>query len=145
MDQHNRLPKGNYLYISYLAQEMELRDIGNMKYKRAISKIGSLAMHKEIKTFDEIFVLQSYGIKLENGSFEQFLLPGNDLGPWFELETVNEISLVPFNVIRLSRVTKINPFDEKDKALRDSLLATDHQLVFDVGQEAYEIWLDSLP
>ena len=62
VDRHEKLPMGNYLYIGYLSQEFKLRGVGNMRIKRAISNLGSLATHQTLDTFDEIFVIHSLGL-----------------------------------------------------------------------------------
>jgi|GEM_PF-5072555 len=54
VDRHEKLPMGNYLYIGYLSREFELRGVGNMRIKRAISNLGSLATYQTLDTFDEI-------------------------------------------------------------------------------------------
>lgn len=148
MDRHNRLPQGNYLYISYLSQEFQLRGIGNMNIKRAISKAGSLEMHKELKTFDDIFVIQFYGQTFSENQAKNHLLPGNDLGPWFELETIDEVSMLPMNRTRLSKVTSIRSTIDEGKGeekLREELLTTRHELINEISHDSYEIWLNSLP
>lgn len=62
VDRHEKLPMGNYLYIGYLSQEFELRGVGNMRIKQAISNLGSLAKHQTLDTFDEIFGIHSLGL-----------------------------------------------------------------------------------
>lgn len=148
IDRHEKLPIGNYLYISYLSQEFELRGVGNMRIKRAISSLGSLAMHQSLGTFDDIFVIQTLGQTFKDGEHETFLLPGNDLGPWFELETIDEISTLPMNITRLSRVTDIHPSIEgleNEEELRERLLTTKVEVINDISQDSYDIWFDSLP
>ncbi len=148
VDRHEQLPAGNYLYLSYLSQEFELRGVGNMNIKRAISKAGSLEMHRALKTFDDIFVIQFFGQTFNEGQTETFLLPGNDLGPWFELETIDEVSMLPMNLTRLSRVTGIrSAIDEEsgEDELLEKLLSTQHELIYEISQKSYNIWLDTLP
>ena len=148
IDRHEELPEGNYLYIGYLAQEFELRGIGNMRIKRAISNLGSLAMHQTLNTFDDIFVIQSLGLAFDDGASKTFLLPGNDLGPWFELETIDEVSMLPMNLTRLSRIKNIHSSIEgleNEEELREMLLTTKVELINEIGQESYDVWLKSLP
>lgn len=148
VDRHEKLPMGNYLYIGYLSQEFELRGVGNMRIKRAISNLGSLAMHQTLDTFDEIFVVQTLGLNFNEGVRETFLLPGNDLGPWFELETIDEVSMLPMNMTRLSRVVGIHASIEgleNEEELREKLLTTKAELINNISQESYDIWFDSLP
>lgn len=38
-----------------------------------------------------------------DGTIQTTLLSGNDIGPWFELDTIDEISLTPYNLIRLKQ------------------------------------------
>ncbi len=148
IDRHEELPEGNYLYIGYLSQEFELRGIGNMRIKRAISNLGSLAMHQTLNTFDDIFVIQSLGLAFNDGASKTFLLPGNDLGPWFELETIDEVSMLPMNLTRLSRIKNIHSSIEgleNEEELREMLLTTKVELINEIGQESYDVWLKSLP
>lgn len=148
MDFHNQLHKGNYLYISNLSQEFELRDIGNMDYKRAILKPSSVALHKRLRTFDDIFVIQYFAVDLRGNRIEETLLPGNDIGPWFELETIEEFSYLPFNFTRLSRIKAVTA-DRKDiedqEALRQKLFSATHQAIYEVDQGTFDVWKESLP
>ena len=119
-----------------------------MRIKRAISNLGSLAMHQTLDTFDEIFVVQTLGLNFNEGVRETFLLPGNDLGPWFELETIDEVSMLPMNMTRLSRVVGIHASIEgleNEERLREKLLTTKAELINNISQESYDIWFDSLP
>ena len=148
VDRHEKLPIGNYLYISYLSQDFELRGVGNMNVKRAISNPSAIAMHKSMNTFDDIFVIQALGQTFDNDTPETFFLPGNDLGPWFELETIDEVSFLPMNITRLSRVTKITPSIEdlaNEEEIRNELLSTKLELINDISQESYDVWFKTLP
>ncbi len=148
IDRHEKLPKGNYLYISYLSQEFELRSVGNMNVKRALTNPSAIAMHKSMNTYDDIFVIQALGQSFDDGVPETFYLPGNDLGPWFELETIDEVSMLPMNITRLSRVTNIQPSIEgleNEEELRNKLLDTKLELIHNISQESYDVWFKSLP
>lgn len=148
LDRHERLPTGNYLYISTLSQDLEVRNIGNISVKRAIAKAGSLELHRELKTFDEIFVIQFFGERMVDGGVEQFVLSGHDLGPWYELETVDEVSMLPMNLTRLSRVTGIrSSIDEEigEDEIKESLLQAKTDRIYDISMDAYNIWLGTLP
>jgi len=148
IDRHEKLPKGNYLYISYLSQEFELRGVGNMNVKRALTNPSAIAMHKSMNTYDDIFVIQALGQSFDDGEPETFYLPGNDLGPWFELETIDEVSMLPMNITRLSRVTNIQPSIEgleNEEELRNKLLSTKLELIHNISQESYDVWFKSLP
>ncbi len=148
VDRHEALPNGNYLYISTVSQEFQLRDIANISVKRAVQKAANLEMHLNLKTFDEIFVVQFFGVRIGDDETERFLLSGNDVGPWFELETIDEISMLPMNFTRLSRVASIHSRTddrEGDAALRESLSQEEVSRVYDIGPEAYQIWLKTLP
>lgn len=145
---HDQLPGGNYLYISAYAQEFELNDIGNIGFQRAISQPGLLKFHKELGTWDEIFVIQTLGVQPVDDRIIESPLPGHDPGPWFELETVTEVSTAPLHITRLSKVTNIvlELEDEaKDKEIREKLLESELSYVNPIDLEAYGIWVNSLP
>jgi len=75
-------------------------------------------------------------------------LPGHDPGPWFELETITEVSTTPLHITRLSKVTKIIPdLDDEtmDKEIREKLLQSELSYMNPIDPEAYSIWLNSLP
>lgn len=148
--QHSQtLPPGNHLYISYLSQEMELRNIHNISYARAIAKPGFLKMHQDINTYDEIFVVQSGGVIFSNdNTFEKTVLPNQEIGPWYELETIAEVSFVPFNFTRISRVKSIVPNlsdPEFESQLKEELINREFQIYYDPDKETYETWLQTLP
>jgi len=145
---HSSLPKGNYLYISLMPQDFEVKGIANTNIKWAIYRVHSFAQHAQAETYDGIFAIQTYKVAMTNGRIEETLLPGNDLGPWFELETVLEFSSTPFNLTRISRVT--NVFSDKDdseerKALRKELLSQSPQRTYTIDPKSHEIWKGSLP
>jgi hypothetical protein len=126
MAHHKKLPEGNYLYISKYPQEMSLNQIGSISLRRSLTKIEQLKQHKDIKTYDDIFVVQSLKFIMENGTIQTTLLSGNDIISWFELDTVDEISLNPYNLIRLSRISDISLLSAADNSevdLRESLLS----------------------
>ena len=148
MDFHQRLPQGNYLYISNLSQDLQIRGVGNMDYKRAILRPSAVALHMRLKTFDDIFVIQFFSVELKDNKIEETLLPGNDLGPWFELETIDEFSYLPFNFTRLSRIKRVTADRgdiEDPEALKQKLLSETHQGIQDIDQRAFKVWEESLP
>jgi len=148
MDWHNRLPKGNYLYISHLSQIFELHEIGNINIKRAISNLGSLEMHMDLKTFDEIYVVQFFGQTYSDNKTKEYPLSGNDLGPWFELETVDEVSMLPMNFTRLSRVKSVRSSTDPEKGeveIRDELLSSKNELINEISQDSYRVWRKTIP
>lgn len=148
MDWHNRLPKGNYLYVSHLSQVFELHDIGNINIKRAISNLGSLEMHMDLKTFDEIYVVQFFGQTYSDNTSKEYPLSGNDLGPWFELETVDEVSMLPMNFTRLSRVKSIRSSIDSEKGedeIRGELLSSKNELINEISQDSYRVWRKTIP
>ncbi len=148
MNWHDQLPDGNYLYISSYAQEFELNDIDNIGFQRAVSQPGLLKFHKELGTWNEIFVIQTIGIQPIEDRITETPLPGHDPGPWFELETVTEVSTTPLHITRLSKVTNIVQELEdktKDKETREMLLASELSYMNRIDLEAYGIWVNSLP
>jgi hypothetical protein len=148
MAHHKKLPKGNYLYISMYPQEMSLNQIGSISLRRSLTKIEQLKLHKDIKTYDDIFVVQSLKFIMEDGSIQTTLLPGNDIGPWFELDTIDEISLTPYNLIRLSRISDISLLSEDDNSevdLRESLLSAKPKRIYEINPKAYDAWFKTLP
>ena len=68
MAHHKKLPKGNYLYISKYPQEMSLNQIGSISLRRNLTKIEKLKLHKDIKTYDDIFVVQSLKFIIKDGT-----------------------------------------------------------------------------
>ena len=85
---------------------------------------------------------------MEDGSIQTTLLPGNDIGPWFELDTIDEISLTPYNLIRLSRISDISLLSEDDNSevdLRESLLSAKPKRIYEINPKAYDAWFKTLP
>ena len=148
MNWHDQLPDGNYLYISSYAQEFELNDIDNIGFQRAVSQPGLLKFHKELGTWNEIFVIQTIGIQPIEDRITETPLPGHDPGPWFELETVAEVSTTPLHITRLSKVTHIVlELEDKvqDTEIREKLLESELSYMNRIDLEAYGIWVNSLP
>ncbi len=148
MNWHNQLPDGNYLYISAYPQEFELSDIGNIGFQRAISQPGLVKFHKDLGTWDEIFVIQTLGIQPEGNNIVESPLPGHDPGPWFQLETIREVSTTPLHITRLSKVTEIVPNLEDETLeleVREKLLQSELSYMNKIDREAYNVWLNSLP
>ncbi|MBT3483241.1 MAG: hypothetical protein HN457_17605 [Opitutales bacterium] len=148
MAHHKKLPKGNYLYISKYPQEMSLNQIGSISLRRSLTKIEQLKLHKDIKTYDDIFVVQSLKFIMKDGTIQTTLLSGNDIGPWFELDTIDEISLTPYNLIRLSRISNISLLSEDDNSemdLRESLLSAKPKRIYEIKPKAYDAWFKTLP
>ena len=148
MAHHKKLPEGNYLYISKYPQEMSLNQIGSISLRRSLTKIEQLKLHKDIKTYDDIFVVQSLKFIMENGTIQTTLLSGNDIGPWFELDTVDGISLNPYTLIRLSRISDISLLSADDNSevdLRESLLSAKPKRIYEIKPKAYDAWFKTLP
>jgi hypothetical protein len=148
MAHYKNLPKGNYLYISKHPQEMSLHQIGSIGLRRSLTKIEQLKLHRDIKTYDDIFVVQSLKFGMKDGAIQSMLLSGNDIGPWFELETVDEISFSPYNLIRLSRISDIRLLSEDDSSeveLRESLLTAKPERVYEITKKDYDAWFTTLP
>ena len=148
MNWHDQLPDGNYLYISSYAQEFELNDIDNIGFQRAVSQPGLLKFHKELGTWNEIFVIQTIGIQPIEDRITETPLPGHDPGPWFELETVAEVSTTPLHITRLSKVAHIVlELEDKvqDTEIREKLLESELSYMNRIDLEAYGIWVNSLP
>ena len=148
MNRHHQLADGNYLYISAYPQEFELNDIGNIGFQRAVAQPGLIKFHKDLGTWDEVFVIQTLGVQPMDGEIIEPPLPGHDPGPWFELETITEVSTTPLHITRLSKVTKIIPdLDDEtmDKEIREKLLQSELSYMNPIDPEAYSIWLNSLP
>ncbi len=59
------------------------------------------------KIYEDSFVLQSLKFKIKASTIQTTLLSGNVIIPWFELDTVDETSIDPYNLIRLSRISDI--------------------------------------
>ena len=148
MAHHKKLPEGNYLYISKYPQEMSLNQIGSISLRRSLTKIEQLKQHKDIKTYDDIFVVQSLKFIMENGKIQTTLLSGNDIISWFELDTVDEISLNPYNLIRLSRISDISLLSAADNSevdLRESLLSVKPKRIYEIKPKVYDAWFKTLP
>ena len=148
MAHHKKLPKGNSLYISKYPQEMSLNQIGSISLRRSLTKIEQLKLHKDIKTYDDIFVVQSLKFIMENGTIQTTLLSGNDIGPWFELDTVDGISLNPYTLIRLSRISDISLLSADDNSevdLRESLLSAKPKRIYKIKPKVYYAWFKTLP
>ncbi len=148
MNWHDKLPDGNYLYISSYPQEFELNKIGNIGFQRAIAQPGLLKFQKELGTWVDIFVIQTLGIHPIEGEIVESPISGHDPGPWFELETISQISTTPLHITRLSRVANIIPEledVERDKEVREKLLQSELTYMNPVDPEAYKIWVNSLP
>ncbi len=67
MNRHHQLADGNYLYISAYPQEFELNDIGNIGFQRAVAQPGLIKFHKDLGTWDEVFVIQTLGVQPMDG------------------------------------------------------------------------------
>ncbi len=148
-DHHKNLPLGNHLYISYVGQDMQLRGVGNINYRRAVLAQGFVKMHKELKTWDDVFVVQSGGIRFTTTQeFEKFIIPSHDISPWYELETIDEISLSPFTFTRISRVQSILPSDDDNidaTKAKEAFLTEPIKVCYEIDPETYDAWLDSIP
>ena len=85
---------------------MSLNQISSILRKR-LPKIEQLQLYKNLKIYEDSFVLQSLKFKIKDSTIQTTLLSGNDIIPWFELDTVDETSIYPYNLIRLSRISDI--------------------------------------
>ena len=61
---------------------------------------------------------------------------------------MDEISLTPYNLIRLSRVSDISLLSEYDNSevdLRESLLSAKPKRIYEIKPKAYDAWFKTLP
>ncbi|MFL3656971.1 MAG: hypothetical protein ACJ07L_02800 [Opitutales bacterium] len=127
---------------------MSLHRIGSIGLRRAITKIDQLKLHKDLKTYDDMFVIQYLKFEMTDGVIQPILLSGNDIGPWFGLKTIDEISFTPYTLLRLSRISNIKFFSEDESSevdLRETLLKADPVNNFEIDTKGYDTWLKTLP
>ena len=95
-----------------------------------------------------MFVIQYLKFEMTNGVIQPILLSGNDIGPWFGLKTIDEISFIPYTLLRLSRISNIKSFSEDESSevdLRETLLKADPVTNFEIDTKGYDTWLKTLP
>jgi hypothetical protein len=105
-------------------REMSFNQIGSISLRRSLTKIEHLKLYKDIKPYDDIFVVQRLKFIIKDGTIRTTLLSRNDIIPWSELDTTDEISLNSYNLIRLSGISDISLLSADDNSevdLRESL------------------------
>ena len=138
------------LHFEQLAiyREMSLNQIGSISLSRSLPKNEQLKLYKYLKPYGDIFVVQSLKFIIEDGMLQTTLLSGNDIISWFELDTVDEISLNLYNLIRLSRISDISLLSAADNSevdLRESLRSVKPKRIYEIKPKVYEAWFKTLP
>lgn len=137
------------LVISQLSRIWSTRQIPAISLKRALLNWEAVKLHQELKTYRNIFVVQQLHTTFKDGNISQKLNSGNDLGPAFQLETLNEVSLYPYNLTRISRVTRIDPAAIDELGGLDEYLkrfaSEAYQAHYEVSAEERGLWQKSLP
>ncbi len=131
----------NPLYISRFQSYLELHSINNISINQANAGYDRIAMHSpnRLGTYSAIYAVQLLYIDPNDSSATKKPLPGWELSQNYKLETDKEISFLPFNYIRISRVLDIN-FNEPtiDPYPYD-------KFSFPISEASKEGWLNSLP
>ncbi|MDQ8197112.1 glycosyltransferase family 39 protein [Pelagicoccus enzymogenes] len=102
------LPQGNYLFVTSMPHAMEVFGYNSIYTFRARQRLATLKVHMDLKTYNEIYFVQNLSFKTEDDIVKLKPLPNNTLGPAVSLEQVQEVSLIPFNLTRISRITDID-------------------------------------
>lgn len=139
----------NDLVIGGLARIWSTYQIPAIAIKRAIYNWESLKLHHELKTYDNIFVVQQLHSTLADGHITEQLNSGNDLGPAFELETLAETSIYQYNLTRISRLTKVKPDAIEEvggsKTYHNLYANVPYQAHLEVSLDDRITWQKSLP
>ena len=143
-DEHTISNVAISLHFERLAiyREISLNQIGSISLRRSLTKIEQLKLYKDIKPYDDIFVVQSLKFIIKDCTIQTTLLSGNDIVPWFELDTIDEISLSSYNLIRLSGISDISLLSADDNLevdLRESLLSAKPKRIYEIKPKVYEL------
>lgn len=124
-----------------------LHDQAAISPRIMVQRLDQFIYHYERRTFDEVYVIQRLNVDLATGI--KTVSADHDLGPGVELELITEGVFAPYYIIRVSRVTAIDPavlrkWSEEDAVVleRDPTVRT---VVVPVYDSALDDWMRNLP
>ncbi|MEM9161116.1 MAG: hypothetical protein AAGB46_18885, partial [Verrucomicrobiota bacterium] len=97
----------NILIIGSGAVHWNVLGYNSIPFERALIGAENIALQQRLGTYDDIYVIQ-YGSIIDTGKeYLDTLNQGYDLGPAFQLESVIETSIFPFQKTIISRLQAI--------------------------------------
>lgn len=146
LDFSNKLPEGEYLFISTMPPVFEIEKMNTIHMSRARKSLDKIEKQQEFKTYRDIFVIQNFMIESEGESLTTLPLPHNDLGPAVELETLSEASFALYNFSRISRITDIDlTLDIEEAPVKSNSNVVNSTQFKSPSEEETKVWRNSLP
>ncbi|MEM9160568.1 MAG: hypothetical protein AAGB46_16090 [Verrucomicrobiota bacterium] len=145
----NPLLSENSLVITNYTRIYQNMGIASMGVQRTLGRAEGLLTYLDMDVWDKVYVIQNGHLGLEDGKVVSLMNRGYDLGPAFELETIDQISLFPYNFIRISELKSIDRDSIFNPELREKniepFMGLESESYFPISQEADENWLNSFP
>lgn len=140
---HQSQPPGLYLFLTNTHQIFTLNRVPSLSLNVAEAAAGRLKFHLDRQTFNSIYVVQNFLVDPETG--RERLLPGNDVGAAYVLETVAQREFRPFVLTRISRVVSIDPAKAiPGQSGREDVLPVGEEMREDKATLT-ELWKRTLP
>lgn len=146
LDFSNKLPEGEYLFISTMPPVFEIEKMNALHMSRARKSLEKLAKQQEFKTYRDIFVIQNFMLETVDDKLTALPLPHNDLGPAVKLETLSEASFALYNFSRISRVVDINlALDVEEVPVEQNSNVVNSTQFKSPNEEETKTWRKALP
>ncbi len=131
------------LVISNLIRMYQNRRIPSFDIRRVNYAIANLDLHIYLNTYESIYVIQHGVYK----NFQSEISDGFKLDPMYQLETVEETSLYPYNFTRISRIVGVDPkIRGMGNRSVDSLQPGKKPVeIIPISPSDYKAWKESLP
>ncbi len=139
------LPPGNYLFVTSLPHAMEVYGYNSIYTFRARQILPKLDIHMKLKTYNEIYFVQNLSFETKKEGINLRPLPNNTLGPAVTLEQVREVSLIPYNITRISRIAAIDLAKDVEQKEPEPYEPGETVQFRYVSDKVFESWRKSLP
>ena len=137
------------MVITEMTRMFQNKEIPSISLRRAMVNAKKVDLHQRFKSFNDIYIIQNGYYEVDDTLLVEKFLPGNDLGPAYELETISQTAIHPFNWARISKLKRVRTdiLQSKEDYEKNIFPYVEEErgYIKQITLEEYEDWKSSFP